>query len=213
MKTEELIGLLAADVAPVPARVAERRFALAVAAGLAAALAWVAAEYGLRSDLAQVATTSAFRVKVAVPLAMAVCGLVALFRLAHPGARAGGWVLGLVLPLLVWWGLAAQALVPADAATRATLVWGSTWRVCTFNVVATALPIGIALFWALKGLAPTRPAWTGAVAGGLAGAAGAVVYALHCPEMAAPFLAIWYALGMAVAAAIGALAGARLLRW
>lgn len=213
MKTEELIGLLAADAVPVRARVGERRLALAMAAGLAAALAWVAAEYGLRADLAQVATTSAFWVKLAVPLAMVVCGLVALFRLAHPGMRSGAWALGLVLPLLVWWGLAAQALVPADAATRDALVWGSTWRVCTFNVVVTALPIGVGLFWALRGLAPTRPVWTGAVAGGLAGAAGAVVYALHCPEMAAPFLAIWYALGMAGAAAIGAAAGGRLLRW
>ncbi|MET0349883.1 MAG: DUF1109 domain-containing protein [Rhizobacter sp.] len=213
MKTEELIGLLATDAGPVPRRAGEWRFAVAMALGVAVALAWVAAEYGLRRDLAQVAATPAFWVKVAVPLAMAACGLAALFRLAHPGTRTGYWALGLVLPLLVWWGLAAQALGPADAATRATLVWGSTWRVCTLNVVATALPVGIALFWALKGLAPTRPAWTGTVAGGLAGAVGAVVYALHCPEMAAPFLAIWYVLGMALAAGIGGVAGARVLRW
>jgi hypothetical protein len=31
--------------------------------------------------------------------------------------------------------------------------------------------------------------------------------------MAAPFLAIWYVLGMAIPAGIGAIVGARLLRW
>ena len=36
---------------------------------------------------------------------------------------------------------------------------------------------------------------------------------LHCPEPAAPFLAIWYLLGMLVPTAIGAWLGPRLLRW
>jgi hypothetical protein len=40
-----------------------------------------------------------------------------------------------------------------------------------------------------------------------------VVYALHCPEMAAPFIGIWYLLGMLIPAAVGAAIGARALRW
>jgi hypothetical protein len=39
------------------------------------------------------------------------------------------------------------------------------------------------------------------------------VYALHCPEMAAPFLGIWYVLGMAIPAVLGAAVGSRMLRW
>jgi len=65
----------------------------------------------------------------------------------------------------------------------------------------------------MRGLAPTRPAQAGGAAGLLAGAAGAAVYALHCPEMAAPFLGIWYVLGMAIPALLGAVLGPRLLRW
>ena len=65
----------------------------------------------------------------------------------------------------------------------------------------------------MKGLAPTRLALAGAAAGLLAGAGGALIYALHCPEMAAPFLAIWYLLGMLIPTAVGALLGPRLLRW
>ena len=40
-----------------------------------------------------------------------------------------------------------------------------------------------------------------------------LVMHLHCPEMAAPFVAVWYLLGMLIPAAVGALIGKRLLRW
>jgi hypothetical protein len=39
------------------------------------------------------------------------------------------------------------------------------------------------------------------------------VYALHCPELAAPFLAVWYVLGMAIPVLVGAALGRWLLRW
>jgi hypothetical protein len=39
------------------------------------------------------------------------------------------------------------------------------------------------------------------------------VYALHCNEMQAPFLAVWYLLGMLLPAAMGAAIGPRWLRW
>ena len=48
---------------------------------------------------------------------------------------------------------------------------------------------------------------------GFAGAAGAFVYCFHCTEEAAPFIAVWYTLGIAVVTAIGALLGRSLLRW
>ena len=65
----------------------------------------------------------------------------------------------------------------------------------------------------MKGLAPTRLALAGAAAGLLAGAIGALVYALHCPEMEAPFLGVWYVAGMLIPAAAGALLGPIVLRW
>ena len=54
---------------------------------------------------------------------------------------------------------------------------------------------------------------TGATAGRLAGGVGALVYTLHCPELEAPFLGVWYVIGMAIPSVIGALLGPRLLRW
>lgn len=213
MKTDQLMDLLAADLAPVPPRQGERRFALALALGLAVSLAWVLAAYGARPDLLAVLPTAAFATKLAMPLAIGACGLVALFRLAHPGARVRGWGLGLWLPVLALWALALADWSQAAPAQRPEMLWGQTWRTCALNVALAALPVAVGLFWALKGLAPTRPALAGAVAGWLAGALGALVYTLHCPEMATPFLAVWYVLGMAVPAGVGAVAGGRWLRW
>jgi hypothetical protein len=93
------------------------------------------------------------------------------------------------------------------------MVWGQTWRTCVFNIALIALPVFVASLVALKSLAPTQPALAGAAAGAMSAGAGAAVYALHCPELAAPFLAIWYVIGMALPVAAGALMGHRLLRW
>ena len=213
MKTDELMNLLAADARPVPRHAGEHRFALALGAGLLLALAWVHLQYGLRSDLALVWATPAFALKLAMPLAVAASGVVVLFQLAHPGGRVRGWVWGLWLPVALLWVWALVVLWGAEPGDRRALVMGETWRSCVFNVTATALPVGVALFGAVRGLAPTRPVLSGAAAGWLAGALGAAVYALHCPEMEAPFLAVWYVLGMAVCAALGAVAGRRWLRW
>ena len=76
-----------------------------------------------------------------------------------------------------------------------------------------SLPVFAGVFWAIKGLAPTRLALTGAAAGLLAGAVGAFVYAFHCPETAAPFLGIWYVAGIAIPVLTGAVLGRRLLHW
>ncbi len=46
-----------------------------------------------------------------------------------------------------------------------------------------------------------------------AGGLGALAYTLHCPALAAPFLGLWYTIGIAIPAAAGALLGPALLRW
>jgi len=213
MKTDDLIGLLAADTAPVPRHVGERRLALALGGGGLAALAWVLLVYGLRADLAQVAGTGPFVIKLAMPLAVAVLGAAAVFRLGHPGMCLGtlGRLLG--LPVLLLWVWAVWVWSGAEPTQRDTLLWGDTWRVCSINVALTALPVLALALWYLRGLAPTNPAWAGAAAGWLAGGVGAAAYALHCPEMDAPFLAVWYVIGMLVPTSLGAIAGPRLLRW
>ena len=119
----------------------------------------------------------------------------------------------LTAPVLAIWLLAAVVLARADAAQRAGLFFGDTWNSCPFLVALLSAPVFAAVVWAMKGLAPTRLRLAGAAAGLLAGAVGALVYSLHCPELGAPFIGVWYLLGMLIPTATGALLGPRLLRW
>jgi len=154
-----------------------------------------------------------FWIKLAFVAGIAAASLFAALRLSCPGVRLA-WVPGaLAAPVLAMWLLAAIALLRADAAQRAVLFFGDTWDVCPFLITMLSVPAFVAAMWAMKGLAPTRLRLAGAAAGLLAGALGALVYCLHCPEMGAPFIAFWYLLGMLIPAAAGALLGPRLLRW
>jgi len=109
--------------------------------------------------------------------------------------------------------LAADQLLSAAPADRLTLWLGHTWKVCSPLILLLALPILAFLILAIRGLAPTRPALTGAAAGFASGALAATLYGLHCPEQAAAFAATWYTVGIAAATALGAITGSRLLRW
>lgn len=213
MKTDDLIRLLAADSTPVPRRAAARAIATALVAGLPLALAIVLLFYGLRRDIALAVHWPMFWGKLLFGVLIALGGFVALQRLARPGVRLDGAWLGPVMPVLLVWLAAAFVLAAAPADLRAALVLGQTWRTCSASITLISLPVFIAAFAALRTLAPVRPAWTGACAGAMAGGVAAAVYALHCPELEVPFLAVWYVLGIAVPTAAGALLGPRLLRW
>ena len=65
----------------------------------------------------------------------------------------------------------------------------------------------------MRGLAPTRLGEAGAAIGLAAGGMGAFPHAWHCMETGAPFLAVWYTLGVAAATFVGWLLGPRVLRW
>ena len=213
MKTDDLIALLAADSLPVARRAAPRRIALALLTGLILALAILLLFYGVRPDISQAVHWPMFWAKLMFGVVIALAGFVALQRLARPGVRLGSSWLGLAMPVLLVWAMATFVLAAAPPDMRAALVLGRTWRTCTASIAVISLPVFIAAFLALRSLAPTRPAWAGACAGAMAGGAAAAVYALHCPELDAPFLAVWYVLGITVPTAIGALLGPRLLRW
>jgi hypothetical protein len=54
---------------------------------------------------------------------------------------------------------------------------------------------------------------TGAIAGFVAGALGAGVYAFHCSDDSLPFITVWYGGMIALCAWIGSKLGPWLLRW
>jgi hypothetical protein len=213
MKTDELVSLLATGAGPVDPRAPVRRCALAVGAGLFAAALLMAVWLGVRPTLARDLPDPMLWVKFAFVASLAAAGWIAALRLGRPGTRLAGVPAMLAAPLAAIWVLAAVALYGAEPAQRAGLVFGETWSACPLNIAVLAVPVLGAALWGLKGFAPTRLRLTGAAAGLLAGAAGAVVYTFHCPELAAPFLGIWYVLGMLIPTALGAVVGPRVLRW
>ncbi|WP_043196562.1 DUF1109 domain-containing protein, partial [Pseudomonas putida] len=117
------------------------------------------------------------------------------------------------LPLLLVWLGAAVSLLGAPVEARADLLFGRTWRTCPLNIALLSVPTFIAVFWAIRGLAPTRLRQAGAAGGLLAGGTATLAYCLHCPEMAMPFWGLWYVLGLLVPTAVGAALGPRFLRW
>ena len=76
-----------------------------------------------------------------------------------------------------------------------------------------ALPLLVAALLGLRHGAPTRPAVAGAIAGLLSAGLAATLYASHCTDDLPLFVATWYTIAAALVAAIGALAGPRVLRF
>ena len=213
MRTDELIGMLARDAGPVELGVPRLRYAIALGWGAFGATLLMAILLGVRPDLPEAAQLPMFWVKLAFPAALFAAALFAVLRLSRPGARLDRVPATVAAPVLAMWLLGAVALMAAAPADRGALLLGFSAASCPFTIAFLSVPLFVAALWAMKGLAPTRLALAGAASGLLAGAGGALVYALYCPEMAAPFIGIWYLLGMLIPAVLGALFGPRLLRW
>jgi hypothetical protein len=213
VNTDDLVSLLANGAGAVDSKATTRRFLVAIATGTAAAVALSVGLLGLRSTPLAESSIRMFWAREAFCASLGVVGLVAMHRLARPGMRLGWLPVGLAAPLVAMWLLGVVALLGADPDQRSSLIFGQTASVCPFLIALVSIPVFAALVWTIKGLAPTRLALAGAACGFAAGAIGALAYTLHCPELAAPFLGIWYVLGMLIPTAIGAWLGPRLLRW
>ncbi|PIF72965.1 hypothetical protein CLU95_0047 [Variovorax sp. 54] len=213
MKTDDLVALLATGATAERRRGASERLAQALTLALPLSFMVLFAKYGLDMLGMKAMASPMFWVKLLFPLGIAVGAFVVVQRLARPGVPVRqAWLIP-VLPVLGLWVLAAVVWFSAPQEERMALLMGRSWRLCAINICQIALPVFVGAFVALRGLAPTRPAWAGAAAGALAGGIGASVYALRCPELAAPFLAVWFVSGIAVPVLLGAMLGPRLLRW
>jgi hypothetical protein len=213
MKTDELVAMLAnGDVAVAP-RALERRLLVGISAGSIGAVVLMVTLLGVRPDLLAAAHQPMFWVKSLFAASLALAALVTAARLSRPGVLLGRAPVAVVSPVLAMWALGALVLLAAVPDQRANLLFGDTWNDCPLLIALLALPIFVGTLWAMGGLAPTRLRLAGAASGLLSGAIATLVYCLHCPEMAAPFVAVWYVLGMALPTVLGALLGPRLLRW
>lgn len=211
MKTDDWIALLAAGAGPAPRHAVGRRLAAALALGVSAALT-MALLWPWRGQQ-PTALGTALAVKVAYVAAVALAAAMLVNQLARPIARPRRGLRVLAGAVLAMLAAAAIAIVRLPAGERLAMLVAGSGPVCAWTTAALSLPMMAAGLWAVRGLAPTRPAQAGAAVGLLAGAVGALGYALLCPESTTVFIALWYSLAMAVPALIGALLGTRLLRW
>ena len=213
MRTEELVALLATAGDTVPAHSVSRRTAVALVLGALGATALMLGLLGLRPGLAERLLQPMFWVKTLFVASLAAASFVGLVRLSRPGASLGAVPAAIAAPVVLMWVLGVVTLAGAPTGTRTALLLGETWTSCPWLVALHAVPVFIAVVWAMRGLAPTRLGLSGAAAGFASGAVGALVYSIHCPELAAPFLGLWYVLGMLIPTVIGGVLGSRLLRW
>jgi len=212
MKTQDLVALLAHDAPPGPSRRLTPRLLGAALTGAAVSGLILIAWLGLR-PMGPAMHSPPFWMKTAYTALIAVAGFVITARLARPGARMG-WAPWIVAVAVVWLAMLAMMEMRRTPAAAMSHLWlGWTWKICALRILALSTPVFVAVLWLLRRMAPTRVALAGAAAGLFAGGVGATVYGMYCEETAAAFVVVWYSLGMAACAALGAVIGQRLLRW
>ena len=211
--SDEFLSALSANLAPISRWYVARRLAIGMSGGVIVSLALMLVLLGPRPDMDQSMATTMFWMKLAYALAFAVIAGFAADRLARPAASARDRIKWIAVPILLVIVIAAFRLAAASPDSRAAMLMGQSAKVCPWRILFFALPPLAGLIWAMRGLAPTRLREAGAAIGLAAGGAGAFVYALACTESTAPFLAIWYTLGMTASAALGWALGPLVLRW
>lgn len=214
MRTDDLIARLAAETAAVRPYAIERKVALNLVLGGAAAVVVLIALLGLRPDMGAAVGTASFWMKFGFTAAVAALGVAATCRLARPGAtlRPAFWIAA-AMPFAAVAAMATVEILAVAPADRIAVWLGSSWKTCPVWILVISAPVLLAVTLSMRRFAPTRPVLAGMVLGMAAGGVGATIYGLHCQENAAAFLATWYVLGMAIVGAIGAAIGPRVLRW
>lgn len=213
MQTDDLIAHLTGELEPVRGAEVVRILAAGLALGLLGSALLMAVTIGIRPDIIQAMGGSAFWLKFTYTLVIVILGLKLVERMGRPGTDASWPALLLAVPVVTLMSMMAMQMMPADSATRHALLMGHSADVCSVLIAGLALPLFAGLFWALRRLAPTRLTEAGAAAGLLAGSAAATIYAFHCTESTATFIAIWYTAGIALTTLMGAGLGRFLLRW
>lgn len=213
MKTEDLIEALAADLPAAKPRQVERRILLALVGGGLLIVLGVDLWLGFRDDLTSAMMGPNFWVKAAYSGALGIIGFWLLDRLGRPGSRIAGPLIALATVLAVAAGFATWEFMTMAEAERMPALMGESARECAPLILILSLIAAPFVFGAARGFAPMRPGAAGAAAGLLTAGLATTLYGLHCPEHTAGFVVVWYSLGIALTAAVGAVVGKLLFRW
>jgi hypothetical protein len=211
METDQLIRTLAADN-DTRARPVGAVLAAALLIALPVSAAMLLATLGVRPDFMTAMHNPFFDLKFVVTLALAIPAIAISLHLSRPEASLRRWAWLLLLPVVILaLGISGEMMLPQRLPMMTRLV-GSNSRVCLTAIPIFSLPLLVAALFGLRHGAPARPAVAGALAGLLSAGLAATLYAAHCNDDSPLFVATWYTLAAALVTAIGAVAGAKLLR-
>ena len=211
MKTENLIEMLARGVEPRERPRAARRLALSLAAGLGLALLLLLIGLHVRPDIGTAPMPVMW--KAMFSAAAAAVTLPLLARLMRPG-RPLGWRIGAVLLFVALAALATAIALMGEAPGARMAAWtGGGFPWCLVLVPILGAPAAALLLWLMRAFAPTQLTLAGAAIGAVSGGIGAMAYSMYCPVDSVAFVTTWYVAAIALSAALGAIVGARLLRW
>ncbi|MGJ4885642.1 MULTISPECIES: DUF1109 domain-containing protein [unclassified Bradyrhizobium] len=212
MDTDQLIRTLSADNAQ-RAQPVGIVLALALMAATPVSTAMLLIGLGVRPDIWLAVRNPFFDLKFVVTTALAIPALVISLHLSRPEASLQGWSWLLIAPILVLvGGMAAEMMLPQRTPMMARLV-GHNSMVCMSAIPVLSLPLLAAALFGLRHGAPSRPAMTGAIAGLVSAGMAATLYAAHCTDDSPLFVATWYTVAALIVAGLGALIGARVLRY
>lgn len=211
MKTDDLITMIANQAGPAPkVSVTNRLVPAGIGGGLIAA-AIVLGVLGLIPG--DMFSEPGPWIKIGYASTLAITAGWLFARLGKPGAsgkQATSAVVGVVIIMLM---AGVLSYLGTPASERAAALLGHSWLVCPWAILALSLPVMAGAFWAMRGFAPTDLTAAGAACGLFSGSVAALAYAPACTEPAAPFIAVWYTLGIALCGVLGAVLGPKLLRW
>ena len=212
MKTDQLINLLSTNLEPVKRGETKKTLIWTILAGGLAAVCLMLATVGLRPGGAWF-LSGYLLLKLLFMLILICAGAALLAKLVSPGQDGRKLYTVILLAFLAIGSAGVCALALGPPVARDQMMMGSQWAICALCIPLFAIVPFAGLIWALRRGAPTNLRRTGAVAGLVAGALGAVAYAFHCPDDSIPFIALWYGGMVALCALLGATLGPRLLRW
>lgn len=212
MKTNDLINAIAVD-AEAPRMPIAKVMWIAAGTGIVVTGLLFAMMLPVRPDMSSALTNWHFLMKWVFSVTLLATAMALILNLARPNeAPSRKWLLLLGAPLVLLIGVAAEMIALPSSFWMPTMI-GTNAMGCIFYVpILSGLPLA-AMILALRRGAPARPALAGAVAGLVAAGIAATFYATHCQNDSPLFLAAWYVLSTAMVAGVGALLGARLLRW
>jgi hypothetical protein len=213
MKTDDLISLLSTNVEPVDHRQTVRNIGMAVVAGAAAAVATVYFVLGPRADLTTVATFIPALLKVVFTVIILIPASICLIRLSRPGGERRSSTALVALPFIAVVLLAVLSLKFAPGSHWNGKILSDEWLECVISIPLIAVVPFSVIIWAVRQMAPTDLARTGAFVGLVAGCLSATGYALHCADDTVPFFALWYGGTIALCTLAGWKLGPTLLRW